>query len=43
MFMLIVVLDRREGTTLVMSTNKNVHRFTHNLHGIKIMMVESFP
>ena len=23
--------------------NKNVHRFTHNLHGIKITMVESFP
>ena len=23
--------------------NKNVHRFTHNLHGIKITMVEYFP
>ena len=22
---------------------KNVHKFTHNLHGIKITMVESFP
>ena len=24
-------------------TNKNVHRFTHNLHGIKITMEKSFP
>ena len=24
-------------------TKKNAHIFTHNLHGIKITMVESFP
>ena len=30
-------------TTLVRPKNKNVHRFTHNLHGIKITMVESYP
>ena len=31
------------GTTLVRPKNKNVHRFTHNLHGIKITMAESYP
>ena len=30
-------------TTLIRPKNKNVHRITHNLHGIKITMVERFP